>query len=165
VDPLSAFFHTRFVRLNAQFPPPAIFGHIHIHPRRPFSHLTARSTSLAVPVVICHCRNYSSRTSSTWRTRIRDIYLDAFLTPRSPPAASGTREEIEYSRIMSSASSSPPTDMPSATSTRATSVGSPEVDQIKVSTREGGRAGRFRQPGEIECWGHRGASAHLPENT
>jgi len=23
----------------------------------------------------------------------------------------------------------------------------------------------FRSPGEIECWGHRGASAYLPENT
>lgn len=23
----------------------------------------------------------------------------------------------------------------------------------------------IRQPKDIECWGHRGASAHLPENT
>ncbi|ORY33432.1 PLC-like phosphodiesterase [Naematelia encephala] len=25
--------------------------------------------------------------------------------------------------------------------------------------------GSLRKPGDIECWGHRGASAHLPENT
>ena len=42
-----------------------------------------------------------------------------------------------------------------------------------MSNRPETRAGKdvkpmptlFRQPKDVECWGHRGASAHLPENT
>lgn len=68
---------------------------------------------------------------------------------------------------MSSASSSPAAEAVSATTTRATSVVPSEApEQMRSEAGEGkARPGQFRQPAEIECWGHRGASAHLPENT
>ena len=158
-NPLSVL-HPRFARsvlCTARAAQP-LRTRYHLPPRLPFAHSPSRlDLAHSRPTIpFAHCRSHSTWTTNLSRN-LRDRYLDAFLTPRQPSATM-------------SATPSPTTEMPSSASTTATSVGLSEPSETPSSGTKLARdqkiaAGRFRQPKEIECWGHRGASAHLPENT